>query len=80
LPIVKTRFWLPGRFGVAASGAVSKNAVLYRGTDGSNPSPSSGESSAKPDLVIVGFVPIPNGDLATANFDLDSANLTMPPA
>jgi hypothetical protein len=31
LPIVKTRFWLPGRFGVAASGAVSKNAVLYRG-------------------------------------------------
>ena len=34
----------------------------------------------EPDLVIVGFVPIPNGDLATANFDLDSAKLTMPPA
>ena len=45
LPIVKARFWLPGRFGVAASGAVSKNAVLYRGTEGSNPSPSSGESA-----------------------------------
>jgi hypothetical protein len=29
-------------------------------------------------LVIVGFVPIPNGDLATANLDLDSAKLTMP--
>src|SRR6202023_1124934 len=34
----------------------------------------------EPDLVIVGFVPIPNGDLPTANFDLDSAKLTMPPA
>jgi hypothetical protein len=30
-------------------------------------------------LVIVGFVPIPNGNLPTANFDLDSAKLTMPP-
>ena len=33
----------------------------------------------EPDLVIVGFVPIPNGNLPTANFDLDSAKLTMPP-
>ena len=44
--IVKIRFWLPGRFVVAGFRQVSKNGVPYRGTEGSNPSPSSAESRA----------------------------------
>jgi hypothetical protein len=46
LAIVKTRFWLPGRFVVAASRGGVINAVLYRGTEASKPFPSSGKSPA----------------------------------
>jgi len=42
LSIVKTRLWLPGRF----RGGLEKMLSLT-GTEGSNPSPSCGESVAK---------------------------------
>jgi Amino acid synthesis len=48
LSIVKIRLWLPGRFVVARSAAVSKKCCPLRGTEGSNPASSSGES-CKPD-------------------------------
>ena len=46
LSIVKIRFCYRGRFVIAASESVLKMPSIARGTDGSNPSPSSGESRA----------------------------------
>ena len=47
LSIVKIRLWLPGRFVVARSAAVSEKCCPLRGgTEGSNPASSSGESYA----------------------------------
>jgi hypothetical protein len=45
--IVKIRFWQPGQFVVAGFRRVSKNSVPYRGTEGSNPAPSSGAAAEK---------------------------------
>src|ERR1700686_1932763 len=47
LSIVKIRFCYRVGLSSPGSGAVSKNAVLLGGTEGSNPSPSSGESVSR---------------------------------
>jgi hypothetical protein len=44
LSIVKIRFWLPGRFVVAGFRAGLEKMLSLQGTEGSNPSPSTGES------------------------------------
>jgi hypothetical protein len=44
LSIVKIRFWLPGRFVLAGVRGASKKCWPLRGTEGSNPLPSSVES------------------------------------
>jgi hypothetical protein len=46
LSIVKIRFWLPGRFVLAGVRGASKKCWPLRGTEGSNPRPSSRESDA----------------------------------
>src|ERR1700720_4385394 len=52
LSIVKIRLWLPGRFVVARSAAVSKKCCPLRGTKDSNPLSSSGEPIANPTFSI----------------------------